>query len=127
MKKILMILVVCILAGCQQTTIKPKLERVDKSVLNQYDFDKPDKEGGYVYSISNDDYMYIVFENMGIDPAQVKLELDDDVVTIDIGNVKQNDKKQRYVFKYTYVDDTTLIITDGKKQYPFATTYIADN
>lgn len=127
MKKILMVLVACILAGCQQTTIKPKLERVDKSVLNQYDFDKPDREGGYIYSITNDDYMYIVFENMGIDPTQVKLEQDDDVVTIDIGDVKQNEKKQCYVFKYTYVEDTTLIVSDGKKQYPFATTIITDN
>ena len=134
MKKILMIIMIvflCGLSGCQQNTSQDevKLIKVANEVIEQYDYDFSKNDGKGIYTIENKNFIYIVFENMNIDPDKVKLEQDGSVSTIYISFDKTDNLNTRYVYKYiNHLDDEdkTLIVSDGKKEYPFDGSFIVD-
>lgn len=132
MKKIFIIIMIVFLtglSGCQSKTQvdEVKLIKVAKEVVDQYDTALLQKEG--IYTFENENYMYIVFENMNIDPDKVTLKQDGAVSTIYISFDKTDNQDTRYVYKYiNHLDDENkkLIVSDGQKEYPFDGCFIID-
>lgn len=117
------------LSGCQSKLEQEqvKLIKVAPEVIDQYDCAFLQKEG--IYTFENKNYTYIVFENMHIDPDQIKLKQDGSVSTIYISFDKINNEDTRYVYKYINRlddEDKTLIVSDGKKEYLFNDTFIIE-
>lgn len=143
MKKLLVLLsclLVFTLVGCQSkneegTNVKKEatLEKVDESVLSQYQYEEPQGNKEIIYSLQDgdSDYMYIVFKNMDIDCDKVTLEKDGTTYTINFGKIKQIKDDLRYVFKYSYNQkedepDRTIRLSDGEKEYVFDTSIVTD-